>query len=57
MLSAVPDAVVAVDSDGLIVYLNEQSESLFGWPKADLLGQHVEVLVPDVVKPRALDAR
>ena len=47
MLAAVPDAVVAVDIDGLIVYVNEQAESLFGWPKADLLGQRVEVLVPD----------
>ena len=46
MLASVPDAVVAVDSDGLIAYVNDQGESLFGWSRIDLLGQSIEVLVP-----------
>jgi len=47
MLAAVPDAIVAVDADGRIVYLNDQAELLFGWPRIDLLGRSIEVLVPD----------
>ena len=47
MLAAVPDAIVAVDSVGRIVYLNDQAELQFGWPRTELLGKSIEVLVPD----------
>jgi PAS domain S-box-containing protein len=47
MLASVPDAIIAVDSDGMIVYVNDQGESLFGWSRVDLLGRSVDVLVPD----------
>ncbi len=47
MLASVPDAVVAVDADGVITYVNDQGESLFGWSRVELLGRHIEVLVPD----------
>ena len=36
-----------VDSDGVIRDLNSQVEILFGWPRDDLLGQPVEMLVPE----------
>ncbi len=47
LLGAAPDALVAVDEASLIVYVNDQVERLFGWPKQDLVGKSVEVLVPD----------
>jgi PAS domain S-box-containing protein len=46
MLEAAPDAIVGVDEKGLIVLVNGQTEALFGYPRDDLLGQAVEVLVP-----------
>jgi PAS domain S-box-containing protein len=46
MLDAAPDAMVAVDRDGLIVMANIQTEALFGHRTADLIGERVEVLVP-----------
>jgi PAS domain S-box-containing protein len=46
LLAAAPDALLAVDSDGRISYANEETERLFGWGAADLLGQPLEVLVP-----------
>ena len=50
-LEAVPDAIVAVDSDGTILQINSQTEELFGYTRDDLLGQKVEVLVPERHRP------
>jgi len=47
LLATAPDALLAVDPEGLIVYVNDQVEHLFGWSRGDLLGQPVEVLVPE----------
>jgi PAS domain S-box-containing protein len=46
MLDAAPDAVVAVQSDGTIVYANVQAGELFGYGDDKLIGQPVEILVP-----------
>jgi PAS domain S-box-containing protein len=41
-----PDAVVGVDEGGLIVFVNQQAEHMFGYARAQLIGQPVERLVP-----------
>jgi PAS domain S-box-containing protein len=46
-LAAVPDAMVAVDHEGTIVQLNPQTQELFGYHRDELLGQKIEVLVPE----------
>lgn len=46
---AAPDGVVIVDADGVIVYANDQAEALFGYPADELLGQPIELLVPERV--------
>jgi PAS domain S-box-containing protein len=38
--------MVVVDEQGLIQLLNSQTEKMFGYDRAELLGQSVEVLVP-----------
>ena len=50
LLEAAPDATVCVDSDGRIVLVNAQAERLFGYPREELAGQLVEILVPDALK-------
>ncbi|HMK28890.1 MAG TPA: PAS domain-containing protein, partial [Terriglobales bacterium] len=45
-LEAIPDAIVAVETDGTIVQINSQTETLFGYRRGDLIGQQIEVLVP-----------
>jgi PAS domain-containing protein len=47
LLESAPEAVVIVDAAGLIQIVNRQTEVLFGYPRAELLGQSVEVLLPE----------
>ncbi|MGH3258081.1 MAG: PAS domain S-box protein [Streptosporangiaceae bacterium] len=47
LLEAVPDAMICVDADGRIVVINAQAEGLFGYARDELIGQPVEILVPD----------
>src|SRR5690348_6942524 len=47
MLEAAPDAIVGVDDAGKIVLANGQVETLFGYPRDQLLGREVEILVPE----------
>jgi len=45
-----PDPTVLVDPQGRLAYLNRQAERLFGYQAAELLGQPVEVLVPEALR-------
>jgi PAS domain S-box-containing protein len=50
LLEAAPDAIVAVDETGLIHLVNRQAEALFGYPREELVGRSVDMLVPDHVR-------
>jgi PAS domain S-box-containing protein len=45
-----PDPIVIVDMHGAIVIVNRQTEVTFGYAREELLGQPVEVLVPEVLR-------
>jgi PAS domain S-box-containing protein len=47
LLESAPDAILIVDRSGRIVLVNAQTERLFGYPRAALLGQPVEILIPN----------
>jgi protein-histidine pros-kinase len=46
LLESAPDSIVIVDAQGLIVLVNSQTEKLFGYDRAALLGKPVEHLIP-----------
>ena len=47
-----PDALIAVDRDGRMIEVNDQVTALFGYERTELLGQLVEVLLPDRFRAR-----
>jgi formate hydrogenlyase transcriptional activator len=47
LIEACPDAIALTDSEGRITSMNSQLERLFGYGREQLLGQPVEILVPD----------
>ena len=47
LLEAVPDALVGMDQAGVIRFVNHQTESLFGYDHDDLVGQPIQMLVPE----------
>ena len=52
LLDAIPDATVVVDQSGVIQQVNEQVERLFRYQHDDLIGQKVEILVPEQHRSR-----
>jgi len=47
LLDTAPDAIVVLGQDGLIRLVNIQTERLFGYERAELLGRHLETLIPE----------
>ena len=50
LLELMSDAIVIADHDGKIVFINKQAETLFGYPREDVLGGPVEVFIPAKIK-------
>jgi PAS domain S-box-containing protein len=46
VVEAIPNAIVVIDESGKIIMLNPQTERLFGYTQAELIGQPVERLLP-----------
>ncbi len=47
VVESAPSAMVMIGPSGQIEMINAQSEALFGYPREELLGQSIEVLVPE----------
>lgn len=47
LVEGLPDATVIVDDKGIIRIVGDQCESFFGYPKDEMVGKPVEMLIPD----------
>jgi PAS domain S-box-containing protein len=52
LVDSAPDGVVVVNQQGRIVLVNLQTEQLFGYARAELLDQPIEILIPEQFRDR-----
>ena len=52
LLAVSPEATIITDADGMIVFVNHEAETLFGYAADEMLGQPVEVLMPNAHRER-----
>ena len=60
VLEAAPDAMIISDEEGCISLMNSQAEILFAFPREELIGQNIRLLVPEWSrhsKPPKVDGR
>jgi PAS domain S-box-containing protein len=46
LLESAPDAIVITEQNGIIQLVNAQAENLFGYPRKEMMGQPIEILIP-----------
>jgi PAS domain S-box-containing protein len=57
VLESAPDAMVIIDHLGKITVVNGQTEKMFGYKRSELLGQEVEMLLPEDIRDRHISHR
>src|SRR5579863_1688115 len=57
MLESIPDAVAEVNQQGVIIQVNSQTEAMFGYTRDELIGQKIEMLVPERQRAQHHDHR
>lgn len=50
IIEASPSALLVVNKDGKIIYVNRLMEKLFEYDRTELIGQSIEILIPDRFK-------
>ncbi|HKO79431.1 MAG TPA: PAS domain S-box protein, partial [Chitinophagaceae bacterium] len=57
LLDSAPDATVIVNEKGVIQMINLQTENLFGYSRDEMIGQPVEILIPEELRNKHVHYR
>jgi protein-histidine pros-kinase len=57
VIEALPDALIVTSLDGKIIIFNERAELMFGYHRSEMIGQTVEMLIPERDRVRHLHDR
>ena len=57
VLDAAPNAMIMVDSAGVITFANASATTVFGYSLSELIGRHIETLVPERFRDRHVGYR
>jgi PAS domain S-box-containing protein len=52
ILSTNSDAIVAADKEGVIFFWNPGAERIFGYSRADAIGQSLDIIIPENLRQR-----
>ncbi|MDD9892377.1 MAG: PAS domain S-box protein [Gammaproteobacteria bacterium] len=52
VLETAPDAMVIIDDTGTITLVNQQAEAMFDYQRSELVGQPIEILIPEHLRNR-----
>lgn len=56
-LDASPDAMIIINQAGHIIYATNETEKMFGYHKKEMIGQIIEILIPENYRTRHKDYR
>jgi two-component system, sensor histidine kinase len=56
-LDAAPDAMIIIDASGIIRFANQQVSAVFGYEHDEIIGQRVEILLPERFRTRHVGHR
>lgn len=57
LLESAPDAMIIIDERGKIAVVNGQAELMFGYRRGEMLGQAIEMLLPERIRKRHVSHR
>lgn len=52
VLNATPDPLIVTNQQGIIIIVNSQFENKFGYDREEIIGQEVEILLPDLLRKK-----